>query len=255
MDMGKQAPEPDLTPPPHPGPYLASRESVTTAQLTNLLGICGQMMSAMVVSAKLDETGEGGVIVKEPANSYLRGEARIAAEQLFVKACNCIEDMLADKGRWSLEQQRHLETKFNEEHAAHIGYIENQRKVAEEVASPHFCYRPKLAQMPSGTWVAFLGEKLTDKTSLFGVGACPQEAMLAFDACFNGVLPEDVAAWLQQRAQDVNEGKSTTIPFPNEQTQNTNEQNPVDETGNPSTDQGNRTGQDRPGSGGPLGPQ
>ena len=131
-------------------------------------------------------------------------EARIALENTLIKACDRLDKILSDDRRWSIDYQMGLEDEFKKSHANNVAFLEAQRTAAEEVASPHFQHRPKLAKSQDGQlWIAILGDENDLDNAITGIGRTPEEALQEFDKNFQGKenSPE-VIALLKKRAED-----------------------------------------------------
>jgi hypothetical protein len=177
-----------------------NREAVTTGQLANALQVCSMTVTALINPWRGFVEGEDA-----PKNP----EARIALENTLIKACNRLDEILSDDRRWSVDYQMALEDEFKKSHAQNLRYVEAHASAAEEVASPHYQHRPKLAKSADGKmWVAILGDERDLNNALVGIGRTPEEALAEFDKNFQGKenSPE-VIAFLKQRAEQTNYGK------------------------------------------------
>jgi hypothetical protein len=191
------------------------RDLSTGNQVGMLLSICGAM--ADLVFAEPAEPGETPGTRPEVA-----GEAGIAAEVTFIKACDRLDKILDDSSRWGMDYQLSLEKLFEEntrlahqmaekQAAALTAETEKanaQRTAAESAQTPHFIYRPMLTKSESGEWIAFLGDPKDQDTCVFGLGGCPEAAVKAFDLAFLGVLSEKQQRTVVDRKIELNENDS-----------------------------------------------
>jgi hypothetical protein len=172
-----------------------NREDVTTGQLQNAISVCSLAVTALINPWRGFSGGED-----DPKNS----EARIALENTLIKACDRLDKILADDRRWSIEYQMALEAEFKKSHAMNFAFLESQQKAADEVASPHFQHRPKLAKsQDEQIWIAVLGDEKDLNNAVVGMGRTPEEALQEFDKNFQGkeTSPE-VIAFLKKRIED-----------------------------------------------------
>lgn len=191
------------------------RDLSTQNQLGMLIAVVQTMTGVLFTQERESEN--------IPGQHPLLGEAKIAAENTFRKACERIDTIIEDTARWTLEFQKRLEKMLEENHTISMGVAQQQQEAfkaqqvaAEEVSSPHFRYKPTLYQLQDGSWLAFLGDLENMDAGIFGQGVCPADALQEFDDRFRGKLPKAVKAWLAQREQDIENGKELK-PYPNEQ--------------------------------------
>ena len=209
-----------------PAEVLLHRDLSTNTQLGMLLSVVNATGQILFTSNTEAET--------IPGNRLVPGEARLAAENTFMKACECIDSILDDARRWGVEYQLTLETQYAERHAEQLTFIkaqqaaEEQRKAtAAEIITPHFRYKPLLVKIEEdGKWLAYLGDPQNLDTGILGYGDNPQEALVSFDAAFAGNLSPAVIGWLKQRETNLDNGNMAMPPFPKEQE---NETETVDE--------------------------
>src|SRR6267142_539925 len=190
---------------PHP-------DSVTAAQVDTLLRVAGTLMGVLTNPMRGSEN--------IPGDSDPDGTVKESAEATFINVCNRIDAIVTDPARFSMEFQRRIEARSEEITQASLKSMESQAAAAAEIVSPHFRFRPIL-QKTGDSWIAFLGDVVGDSNNaIFGVGASPAAAIIAFDQVFSGELPIGMLEWLAQREQSLNAG----IPFPSSpEKQNTNE--------------------------------
>jgi hypothetical protein len=167
---------------------------------------------------------------------YKDRESEIALDKTLWSACERMQAILNDTTRWDDTFQRKIEKEYNELHELQMVAIDNQRKAAAEVTSPHFRYRPDLKRLVDGRWLVILGDENQLEFAVYGVGTSPQLAMESFDEAFNKGVPPAVVAWCQERETNFESGSKHTKPFPNQQTKHDDKK--MDDTRN---DTGNST--------------
>lgn len=188
---------------------INSRELVTRFQLESLLQVMGMMSSALGHFYHSSAQEDGGV----PKDTPRIPEALIAVENTLQNACERLDEIIKDHDRWDLSFQLEVERKYKAAQALQMEVLKNQNKVAIEVISPHFRYRPTILRGVDGSWVAFLGNMDEMDQGVLGVGETAQDAMEAFDDAFRGVTNPKVLAWLEQREQNAETG-ALDAPFP-----------------------------------------
>lgn len=155
------------------------REATTAQQTQTLLQVVNTML--MSLGHFIHAPGE------EPSEANrLAGEPRVAAETTFILACEALDNIIKDQSRWSTEFQTKVEKSYLEAHEKNLAFIEAQRRAAEEVASPHFRYRPGLHRLLGGKWCALLGDINNQDHAIMGIGDSPDAAMKNFDEVFCG---------------------------------------------------------------------
>jgi len=171
-----------------------NREAVTTGQLQNAMMVCSTAITGLIHWHRDDEESK-----YTPQDS----EARIALENTLITACARLDKILIDDRRWSIEYQMGLENEFKKSHASNLAFLESQQKASEEVASPHFQHRPRLAKSEDGQlWVAIMGDEKDLDNAVLGIGRTPEEALAEFDKNFQGKEKSpEVIAFLKGRAE------------------------------------------------------
>lgn len=169
-----------------------NRENVTTGQIQNVLTVCNMAVTGLINPWRGFHSEEDA-----PQNP----EARIALENTLTAACARLDQILKDDRRWSIEYQMALEAEFHKTHAENQKFMEAQRKASEEVASPHFQWRPQLMQSQDGkVWIALLGDPKDPMKGIMGMGRTPEEALEEFDKDFRGKEKSpEVIAFLKKR--------------------------------------------------------
>jgi hypothetical protein len=177
---------------------VSSRETTTQAQLHSLLNIAGFMLSAIHARPP------------QPDGEYhpVLGEAPVAAENCFVKACEAIEAIVSDKQRWDYAFQKKVEDDYASAMQMNLEYIRAQRDAAVEAASPHHICNPNLALLQDGKYAAFTGS--AENPNIYGLGSSPEEALAAFDDAFRGKVAETIQELNEQNKQVDGNGSDAT---------------------------------------------
>lgn len=203
---------------PNPVPFL-HRDISTQSQLQMLLQVSGMMLTALTAVQNAEESSDG--------STPCLPEAKLAAENTFIKVCDRLEKIIADEPRWSDEYQKSLERLYTEQHEERMKTFKAQRQAAEnqhraaelqaqnltELLTPHFKYKPALLKLEDGKFMALLGDAADAQSGIVGVGDSPAEAIKSFDEFFQGSIPDPLRAWLHRRQLDLEHGRETE-PFP-----------------------------------------
>lgn len=205
---------------------VPERNLTTNTQVNTLLGVCGMFYSMLQGPPQLDEA--------LPKAGTVQGEARLAAEQTFVKACDALQLILEDKQRFDFSFQADIEKHYREASELNRDFLLAQRDAAEENASPHFRWQPKLMRLTNGKWLALLGDVAHIDQGVLGIGDSPAEALYAFDAMFNGMVPESVTEFIKNEKQAMDDVGNLTTENP----QSPGQIEPGDSAGNETLGQG-----------------
>lgn len=196
-----------------PAEVLLHRDLSTSQQIGMLLPICQTMMGYLLSPEREHEN--------IPGAKTTSGEAWIAAENTFTRACERLDEILGESARWGIAFQLRLEQQYNERHEQQVGLMAAQRAAAEqqqisaaEVVSPQFRYKPALIPMEDGKWVAFLGHLDDLESGIIGIGDSPAAALKSFNDAFKGETSPAVKQWLEQHEKDMDAGVETTLAFP-----------------------------------------
>ncbi len=216
--------------PKAPAEVLLHRDLSTGQQINMLLPICHTMMGYLLSNEREHEN--------IPGKKTVSGEAWIAAENTFTRACERLDEILGESARWGADFQLKLEQQYNERHDHQVKLMDAQRKAAEqqqmsaaEVISPQFRYKPSLIPLEDGRWAAFLGHLDDLDSGILGIGDCPAAALNSFNEAFRGNVSPAVKQWLAQYEKDMEAGVKTTLPFP----KNENDKK-LEQSGNGSVD-------------------
>lgn len=209
---------------------LMHRDNVTQMQLSSLLSTAATLNGILTSMLAFDAgEREGG---------KLDGGVRSSVENSILGVCNRIDEIISDSPRWTLEKQNALEDSLLATHKS----IQRTNEIA---CAPHSRFHPRLASLPDGMWIAFLGNVDDLENALVGCGDSPQAAIKSFDMLFNGEIPAHLLHWI-------------TKPIKNDeqQTLDTNATGTVSDdetTGKDSAGNGGISGADNQGGASPTG--
>jgi hypothetical protein len=210
MKKFSAAPEETVTP-----IAVNTRNYATNQQLEMLKGVMGMAMTGMGIARQpLPESVE-----KHP----MTGEAAVAAETTFIKACEAIDRILDDTKRWDSSFQDRMEKIIDDTTARNARLVEAQIAGIESVKAPHRVWPVSMHRLNSGYWAVCIGNDIEKSEGLIGVGTTAQEAVDAFDALFKGVVPESLKTWLEKnkneseqldgtRTEDTGNNASSGLP-------------------------------------------
>jgi hypothetical protein len=179
-----------LAGPDTPKPTLQPQENITQAQVTHLLNIFIPACNFLIADKMHNPDGE------ERSGGKSDGGALMAVENTVVNICNRFDTMLAEESRWTLASHTSLEESFKQVYTEHARMLAEQANAYAEINSPHSRMKPTLLKISEGSWVAFLGDLNDINNAIVGAGACPADAIMAFDAMFEGKVTEELKAWL-----------------------------------------------------------
>lgn len=201
---------------------ILHRDLSTNTQLGMLMGVCNTMLGAL-----LNPDREAENI---PGKKLFPGEAKLAAENTFIKACERIDSVLDEAKRWGIDYQLTLEQQYLDRHKEQISMMKaqqefsnQQRKTAEQIIRPNFRYKPVLLKTEDGKWVAFLGNLDDIEAGIMGAGDNPQQALDSFDEAFAGNLSPAILEWLRVRESNLENGDASMESFPTKEQQNEQE--------------------------------
>jgi hypothetical protein len=195
----------------NPPPVTLSNRCVETGnQIQNVLQIMG------MTSASLATFKRQGYTEEKEQHPLKMSEGEIALEKTLWAACARMEKILEDDSRWDDTFQRKIEREYDELHKLQMEAIEQQKKAANEVTSPHFRYRPDLKRLKNGQWMAILGDDTQLEFAVYGIGDSAQMALEEFDNVFIKGVPMSVFKYALQREAALDSG--TACPnFPNQE--------------------------------------
>lgn len=191
---------------------LVHRDLTTSTQLQTLLQVSHQMLIGFATANTVDDS-----------ELPMPPEARIAAENTYIKALARMDAILDDNNRWGTNFQAEVEQYFKEAHTTRqkVLKLEAQRLeqeivsaqaraiAAAELTTPHFRLRPALMRSKDGKWLCALGDPTVPEASIVGIGDTPHEATVNFDAVFGLPMPANLAEWCRQREAALEEGGKT----------------------------------------------
>jgi len=196
-------------------------EVTTQNQINNLMQIASLALASL---RNPPNVGMFGQSEPQEQTDTMPPEAKIAAENLFIKATEALEAIIADKCRWSLDKQHALEKEFLESHALNKKFLEHQAQAAYYYTTPHFRFHPALARCVDGvTYAAFIGDPNDANNCIIGTGKSPEAALRAFDEVFEQGVPAIVAQYLERREQQIENGQ-TPEPYPKNNEQQTQQE-------------------------------
>lgn len=153
---------------------IPTREAANSQQLGMLLAITQSLQAYLVLPPDDRAVPTGGPI---------DGGTVAAAATTFIKTCGKIEELLADKSRWSLEPQDALYTSLVQVHEQQRQFLHAQTLAAATILRPSFRLKPELHVVDDG-YAAIFGD-LTTGSAVIGYGATPEAAFEDFDAACN----------------------------------------------------------------------
>ena len=167
-----------------------NRENVVGQQLQNVLGVIAMTSNALnIASVQHSDTQSNG----------FPGEAKTALEVTLIKACDRMDQILADDRRWDLALQEKLEQDFEDLRVRNVRALdtaaradEQRIQIAKELQTPHAKYRPTLSKTVDGKWAAFINNPAEPGTVLAGTGNTPVEALRDFDQMFINGITSDI---------------------------------------------------------------
>lgn len=168
---------------------MPSRDAVTAFQVNVCLGIANSL-GAFLTHPDVDPVNP-----HKPGGS-MDGGARASAEVTFTKACERLDAILEDKGRWGLEIQRLLELHMVKLANEQMLFLQAQTAVSLALNTPTNLHKPTIINAGGGYFVALLGDP--EKPACLGVGKSPEEACRDFDQSFTGQVTENQLQWLRE---------------------------------------------------------
>jgi hypothetical protein len=206
-DPQKRKMKKDQNPPPV---TLSNRCVETSAQINHVLSVMA------MTSASLANYKRQGYSEETKEHPLKLSEGELALEKTLWAACSRMEKILDDDARWDDTFQRKVEKEYDELHKLQMDAIEQQKRAAAEVVSPHFRYRPDLKRLRNGQWMAILGNDDQLEFAIYGIGDSAQQAMEEFDMVFNKGVPASVFQFALKREAALNNGTEHPT-FPNQE--------------------------------------
>lgn len=209
--------------------FVTSREAITQQQLTLLLHTAQTLTHCLNGGGPRSIFDPEGSLQKE--GTSMDGGVKSALESTVIRALGCMDDIIGDKTRWSVEAHNEMEKRLQEMMVEQTNLAKAQEKLALMQLAPHSRYKPSLIKHVALGWVAFLGSMQDLDNSIFGTGPSPAAALADFDSQFNGEMPERLAQWLRAVEASLEKGEE-----PPTLTQHEQQQQQVDTNGNQKTD-------------------
>lgn len=161
--------------------FFPTREETNEKQLRSILAVVQELQPYII-----EPTHSPG---ETPRALDMNGEAAIAAQTTFIKACGAIDAILEDKTRFTLGVQDKLMEELVKTQKSQQRFIDAQRLSSEQMHKPSFLLKPTLATF-DGVFVAYWGQIDKPGKAIVGRGKTPNEAINDFDLAFDRT-PED----------------------------------------------------------------
>lgn len=152
---------------------IPSRESCHAQQLFSLLQITQALQPYLLIPSP--EVGAEAAKLNE--------QAEAAAVKSFTGACRQIDEILADKSRWSLTPQDELYESLVKTQQEQQEFLRAQTAAANGLQRPSYLLRPVLASF-NNEYLAIWGNSEVAGGSIIGRGPTPAAALADFDAAF-----------------------------------------------------------------------
>lgn len=163
--------------------FFPTREETNDRQLRSILAVVSELQPYIV-----EPTHSPG---ETPRALDMNGEAAIAAQATFIKACSALDSILEDKARFTLGAQDKLMEELVKTQKAQQKFIDTQRLSSEQMQKPSFLLKPTLATF-DGVFVAFWGDINKPGKAIVGRGKTPNEAIADFDRAFDRTSEDQV---------------------------------------------------------------
>lgn len=160
---------------------LPSQDQVTAVQVNTLLQSVQALNHALM--ARLGP-------VEEATQGPDDGGVCSALDAVIIRACNQLENIFQDNGRWGIKTHSFLEEKLSAVYAAHLDLLKVQKEAVMAMGLPHRVAPPKLVQLGPSQWAAIFGDPAKLEDCLIGVGANPAAALADYDKVFSGTKTE-----------------------------------------------------------------
>lgn len=161
--------------------FFPTREETNDRQLRSILAVVSELQAYII-----EPTHSPG---ETPRALDMNGEAAIAAQTTFIKACGAIDAILEDKARFTLGAQDTLMEELAKTQKAQQRFIDAQRVSSERLQKPSFLLKPTLATFGK-SFVAWWGNIDEPGKAIVGRGKTPNAALADFDLAFDRT-PED----------------------------------------------------------------
>lgn len=168
---------------PQPVVFFPSREETNDRQLRSILAVVQELQPYII-----EPTHSPG---ETPRALDMNGEAAIAAQATFIKACSAIDAILEDRTRFTIGAQDKLMDELTKTQKSQQKFIDAQRASSEQMTKPSFLLKPTLATFGK-TYVAWWGNIDEPGKAIIGRGRTPNEAIHDFDLAFDRTPEEQV---------------------------------------------------------------
>lgn len=168
---------------------LPSRDAVTGFQVNTVLQIV-QTVGQFLVQPDIDAANP-----HKPGGS-MDGGARDSATVTFIKACEKLDLILEDKGRWDMEVQQLLELQLAKLMRDQMAFLAAQTAASLALNSPTYLHQPTIVNAGDGNFIALLGDP--ENPACIGIGGSPAEACADFDKSFTGQTTPNQIRWLKE---------------------------------------------------------
>lgn len=163
--------------------FFPTREETNDRQLRSILAVVQELQAYII-----EPTHSPG---ETPRALDMNGEAAIAAQATFIKACSAIDSILEDKARFTLGVQDKLMNELVNTQKAQQKFIDTQRLSSEQMQKPSFLLKPTLANFDGG-FLAYWGKIDEPGKAIVGRGKTPNEAINDFDRAFDRTSEDQV---------------------------------------------------------------
>lgn len=186
--------------PRQPVVFFPTREETNDRQLRSILAVVSELQPYII-----EPTHSPG---ETPRALDMNGEAAIAAQTTFIKACGAIDAILEDKARFTLGVQDKLMEELVNTQKSQQKFIDAQRLSSEQMQKPSFLLKPTLATFGK-SFVAYWGKIDAPGKAIVGRGKTPNEAIADFDRAFDRT-PEDQVIIVAMAEGEKNGGEENT---------------------------------------------
>lgn len=162
---------------------VPSRESTNAFQVNTILAVIHNLEPFLVEPAR--DLGQ--------TRPELDGDAVCSASATFIKACDRLDQILADSTRWSMDAPNELYRALVATQVEQQAFIREQTAAAKIVQRPAFLLKPTLLVWEAG-YLAFYGNPNNSDEVIAGRGPTPEAALADFDAAFARTPAQQVQA-------------------------------------------------------------